>query len=297
MNFALRFVFMTHMPSHRPCSCTKLTTHAIYIFLHTPFLPTTIYNLQALRIPLVTSLARPLGTARRPRPSLPATLSPPSSTVSTRSSTWRRRHGRRARPRSRTTTTTTISTNLGVRIRGQHLRIGIKPRARLRSPRHATCPVRLATGLDPEDGVDVGVVGVGREGLTEAGGGDVAPLAPFLAGAVEGDAALVDDEVGGEAALAEGVAEGGGVAGLVGRGAAGRVWGWVVGGVGVVVGDVAGVAADAGVAAGLLEDGGYFGGGLKGVSSISLGFVRGGHCLLGLRLSAQPSQPPLATSR
>lgn len=162
--------------------------------------------------------------------------------------------------------------------------IGIKLCVCLWSFWYVICFVWFVIGFDLEDGVDVGVVGVGCEGLIEVGGGDVVLFVLFFVGVVEGDVVLVDDEVGGEVVFVEGVVEGGGVVGFVGWGVVGCVWGWVVGGVGVVVGDVVGVVVDVGVVVGFLEDGGYFGGGLKGVSLIFLGFVRGGYCLLGLRL-------------
>lgn len=64
--------------------------------------------------------------------------------------------------------------------------------------------VALTAGLDPDEGVDVGVAGVGGGAHTEAGAHGVAPVAPLLlAGGLLAGAALVDDELGVPTGLAE----------------------------------------------------------------------------------------------
>jgi len=102
-----------------------------------------------------------------------------------------------------------------VRVGDEHLRVRVEPGSRLRSTRHAARTVGFATRLDPDDGINIAVVGIGCEGLSESRRGDVAPLSPFRTSSREGNAALVDDELGREAVLAEGIGQGVGVARLI----------------------------------------------------------------------------------
>ena len=130
-----------------------------------------------------------------------------------------------------------------------------------------TLAIALTTRLHPDNAVNVRVI-VGRPGsLTKARGRNVAPLTPLLAGAEGGDAALVDDEVGGQAGGLEMRRQGEGeVALVVGVGALG-VGLALLGDEGVVVGDVGREAADLGgaVGAGELDDLGVQLGGWEGV--------------------------------
>lgn len=59
--------------------------------------------------------------------------------------------------------------------------------------------VALASGLDPDDGVNEAGSSVGGGASSEASTLDVAPVTPLLADVLDTSAALVDDEVGGEA--------------------------------------------------------------------------------------------------
>lgn len=63
--------------------------------------------------------------------------------------------------------------------------------------------VGLASGLDPDDGIDERVAGVGRRAGAEARALDVAPIAPLLAQILLTGAALVNDELCGEACRCE----------------------------------------------------------------------------------------------
>ena len=68
--------------------------------------------------------------------------------------------------------------------------------------------VGLASGLDPDDGVDERGVGVGGRADTEPGALDVAPVTPLLAEVLLACATLVDNELRGEALRLEHGAEG-----------------------------------------------------------------------------------------
>ena len=83
---------------------------------------------------------------------------------------------------------------------GRGLR-GVRERARRVEARRRAVgrAVGLASGLDPDDGVNERVAGVGRRAGTEAGALDVAPVAPLLTEVLLAGAALVDDELRGEA--------------------------------------------------------------------------------------------------
>jgi hypothetical protein len=58
--------------------------------------------------------------------------------------------------------------------------------------------IALTSGLDPDDGIDVRVVGVGRWADTEAGTLDVAPITPLASDVLNTRATLVNDEVSGD---------------------------------------------------------------------------------------------------
>jgi hypothetical protein len=60
-------------------------------------------------------------------------------------------------------------------------------------------PVTLASGLGPHDRIDGAESGVDGRTHAESGALDVAPVAPCLADVLHTGAALVDDEVRGEA--------------------------------------------------------------------------------------------------
>jgi len=113
------------------------------------------------------------------------------------------------------------------------------------SGRRVAGAVTLTTGLDPDKGVDERGASVGSGAGTETSTNGVAPVAPLeLASGLLARAALVDDELGGEAIGAEERAEGLDVALLV-KGGVGR---GVRGGrrqtPGVIVGNVGGKATD-----------------------------------------------------
>lgn len=136
----------------------------------------------------------------------------------------------------------------------EHLGVLIEPVAGAGSALHAALAIRLTTGLDPDNGVNDGVVGLGGGDLTEAGL-DVAPLTPLLAGAQETNAALVDDEVGGETLSLKEGSQRGGVVGLVPRVGPLSVVLTDSGVVGVVVGNVGRETTDIILAlAGKLDD-------------------------------------------
>jgi hypothetical protein len=63
--------------------------------------------------------------------------------------------------------------------------------------RAVTGTVRLSSGLDPDDGVDVAGTGRGRGASTEAGAVNVAPVTPLITDVLDTRAALVDEELGG----------------------------------------------------------------------------------------------------
>lgn len=75
---------------------------------------------------------------------------------------------------------------------------------------HATLAVALASELDPDNAINIVVVGLGGRGLAEAG----LDVAPFLASVGEGDAALVHDEAPGEPLGLDGRGQGADVAAL-----------------------------------------------------------------------------------
>ncbi|TLS30183.1 hypothetical protein PpBr36_03865 [Pyricularia pennisetigena] len=87
-----------------------------------------------------------------------------------------------------------IGALLLVRILNKHPKVLLKPSSSARGALHAALAVRLTTGLDPDDTVDVGVLNRRAGGDAEARRLDVAPLSPLLAGAGQVDAALVDEE-------------------------------------------------------------------------------------------------------
>lgn len=106
----------------------------------------------------------------------------------------------------------------GVGVGDEHLEVCLEPGAGLGSgllgvretavgvvagARGVRGTVALASGLDPDDGVDERRAGVGRRAGTEAGVVDVAPVTPLLADVLDTGAALVDDEVRGEALLGQ----------------------------------------------------------------------------------------------
>lgn len=154
----------------------------------------------------------------------------------------------------------------------QHLKVSLEPGASLRSGleciRVATVSIvtssagvagaiTLSTRLDPNDGVDERVAGVGGWAHAKAGVLHIAPVAPgLLARRLHSAAALVDDEVGREAVLlqerGDGVDEQLLVVVLVALGVGGRGGGVVA----VVVGDVGHEAAEGGGLAGFGVDSG-----------------------------------------
>jgi len=67
----------------------------------------------------------------------------------------------------------------GVGVLDKHLGVLVEPLASLRGAGHAALAVALTTGLDPHEGIDDGVVGLGGGSRAEAGGLDIAPLAPI----------------------------------------------------------------------------------------------------------------------
>ena len=86
-------------------------------------------------------------------------------------------------------------TGLGRGLRG----VGERARRVVARRRRVRGTVGLASGLDPDDRVDERVARVRRRADTEAGALDVAPVAPLLAEVLLAGAALVDDELRGEA--------------------------------------------------------------------------------------------------
>ena len=82
-----------------------------------------------------------------------------------------------------------------LRVLDQHLDVLVKPRSSDGRPLHSALAVALTTGLNPSQGVDVGVVprGATRRG-SEASGRDIAPVTPLLPGTSLCYPALVDDE-------------------------------------------------------------------------------------------------------
>jgi hypothetical protein len=96
----------------------------------------------------------------------------------------------------------------------QHLEVGLVPlaslgggleRIRLTTVRVVAVSrgiagtIRLATGLDPDKGVDEGVASGGRRAHTEAGAVDVAPVTPLLAKPSDTVAGGVDNGLAGHA--------------------------------------------------------------------------------------------------
>lgn len=136
----------------------------------------------------------------------------------------------------------------------QHLHVLRVPFTRTRRTLKATLAITLTTRLNPDNTVNMGVVVRCARLNAEASGGDVAPLAPFLAGAELSNTALVDDEVRRKPDLLEVRGEGVGVVGLVpGVGPLGEVFA-LRGDEGVVVGDVGDEAADLGFGVGLASE-------------------------------------------
>lgn len=80
----------------------------------------------------------------------------------------------------------------------EHLNIFIEPGPSAGSSLHTTLAVTLTTGLDPGQGIDVGVVTrrAPRRG-SEARGRHIAPLAPLLPGTRKGYPPLIDNELRG----------------------------------------------------------------------------------------------------
>lgn len=154
----------------------------------------------------------------------------------------------------------------------QHLKVSLEPGASLRSGLEGVRvtavsivtsgagvagAIALSTRLDPDDGVDERVAGVGGRAHAKARVLHIAPVAPgLLAGRLHSAAALVDDEVSGEAVLLEegsdGVDEELLVVVLVALGVGGCGGGVVA----VVVGDVGHEAAEGGGLAGFGVDSG-----------------------------------------
>lgn len=135
--------------------------------------------------------------------------------------------------------------NVWVRMFSKKLRSRIKPRTSFRGAAHATLAIALTTGLDPDNAIDVLVIGLGGRGLSKAGL-DIAPVAPVVAGTWEGDTALINDEAGGKALSLEGRGEvRDEVALVVGLAAISDGFGGFSG-KSIVVGDVGGKAADTG---------------------------------------------------
>lgn len=91
-----------------------------------------------------------------------------------------------------------LSLDGGVCVLHQHLNILGEPLTSTGCALVAALTIALATGLDPDNAVDLGVVDGGAGLNTKAGGRDVAPLTPLLTGTGIGDTALIDDKARGQ---------------------------------------------------------------------------------------------------
>lgn len=136
-----------------------------------------------------------------------------------------------------------VRLNIRMRVDGEHLCIGIEPSTGDRGTLHATLPIAFASGLDPDNAIDVHVAGLSSRRLTKASH-DIAPLAPVLASTGNSDTALVDDEAGGKSPRLKARDKGEGeVALVIGAAALGEGL-RMVGVESVVVGNIGGEAAD-----------------------------------------------------
>lgn len=105
--------------------------------------------------------------------------------------------------------------------------------------------ITLSTWLDPDEGVDEGITGVGGWAGSEAGAADVAPVSPLnTATWLDTGAGGIDDEVGWETLGGQERGEGVDVALLVAVGVGAGEGGALGDGEAVVVGDVGGESTD-----------------------------------------------------
>ncbi len=123
-----------------------------------------------------------------------------------------------------------LSTEGGLGVLEQHLKVGLVPGTSLRSRLESiivtterivsvgsgiASTVRLSTGLDPDESIDEGVTGASRGSDTEPGSVDIAPVTPGGAETLDGITSGIDDGVGGHATLLEERGEGVNVALLI----------------------------------------------------------------------------------